>query len=733
MKKKLSTKLIPLLGGLAALILSQSSPALEYVESSYGLGIPQWEGGRTEIEMADLNLDGKVDLISIGDHGNPYIGTDEHGVMIYFGNGEGRFSLLQNGNFGYGGIAVGDVNGDGLPDIGYAMHHNYSSNDFGDQLIEVALGDGTGQNWTPWDDNLASAGETYGMFATDFGDVDNDGDLDLAATSFGSGNPLQVYLNDGDGTWTHSQAVTPGPNNNMHVFCGDINRDGNLDLVSSYQGASVFFGYGNGQFYNAEYNLPAGGTYGHNGLSLGDVDNDGGMDLAYTWNGGVQVWVFDEATTSWVGYSGSLPATGDYLMTQLWDMNADGFCDVAAAGGGRVTVWTGDGAGGWTGAATYVIENDPDCTFEAFRVGGDVDHSGFPDIVHLTEEGSWINAYNHLRFYKETSTPTALTILPLFPQGGELFKGGSVRFTNWISAVPAGAASTVLVELSTSGPAGPWSMMGQDLPDNGRLQWTIPPGITSSNCYLRYTVTSGAAISAATTPGAFTIMGSTPDVQVSLDPVDPPIVIPAIGGSFDYIIGLTNNEALPLGCSVWLDAILPDGSTYPIVNAPVTAPVGTITRTRTQNVPAIAPAGDYLYNAYVGIYPNTIWSSDSFAFSKSATQVGAEGPNGWWTDFTGFGEDASATAIPANFALLSSRPNPFNPSTTIRFELPEADLVKLQIFDLRGCLVGSLLDGWQAAGVHEITFNGADLPSGVYVCFLTAGELTASDKIVLLK
>jgi len=724
--------------------LASPAGAIEYVESSGGLGDPQWEGGRTEIEMADLNLDGNIDLISIGDHGSPYINTQEHGVMVYFGDGQGRWSVYMNGNFGYGGICVGDANNDGFPDVGYGMHHNYSSNDFGDQLIEVALGDGTGQNWTPWDDNLASQGESYGMFATDFGDVDNDGDLDIAATSFGAGNPLQIYLNNGDGTWTHSQAVTPGPNNGMHVFFGDINKDGNLDIATAYQSGTVFLGYGNGQFYNADYNLPPGGSLGHSGPSLGDVDNDGGMDLAFTSNGGVQVWVFDESSTQWVDYSGNLPASGSYYMSQLCDMNADGFCDVAAAGNGRVTIWTGDGAGNWTPAATYVIENDPDCDFEAFRVGGDVNHNGYPDIVHLTDEGGWISSYNHLRFYKETSTPILLSITPMFPKGGEVFKSGSVRFVDYLTALPDTVPTDVKIELSTTGASGPWAVVADDLPANGRYQWIVPDVETSSDCYLRLTVFHGWEFSDIITPAPFTILNGAPDIQVILDPVNPPIIIPAAGGSFDYVIGLINNESFPVGCSVWIDATLPDSSTYgPIVNAPVSAPVGTVTRTRTQNVPGSAPAGEYAYNAYVGIYPNTVWSSDSFSFTKSSADVGGERSISWRTDFDGFDEAIKGTEIPSDYALLSVYPNPFNPTTTIRFDLPVAGWVRLEVFDISGRRVNlsgsgttpttALVDGWRDAGMHEVAFDGSNLASGVYIYHLRAGEFTASGKMVLMK
>ncbi|MCK4818649.1 VCBS repeat-containing protein, partial [bacterium] len=165
----------------------------QFIESSSGLNNPDWDTGNTEIEFADLNQDGYVDIISIGDHGSPNINTNEHGVMVWFGDGAGTWSVEMNGNFGYGGIAVGDVNRDGLWDVGYGMHHDYSSTDFGDQLIETALGDGTGVNWTPWDDGLATNGEDYGMFATDFADINNDGYLDIGSLSFGSGNGFHIY------------------------------------------------------------------------------------------------------------------------------------------------------------------------------------------------------------------------------------------------------------------------------------------------------------------------------------------------------------------------------------------------------------------------------------------------------------------------------------------------------------------------------------------------------------
>ena len=83
-------------------------------------------------------------------------------------------------------------------------------------------------------------------------------------------------------------------------------------------------------------------------------------------------------------------------------------------------------------------------------------------------------------------------------------------------------------------------------------------------------------------------------------------------------------------------------------------------------------------------------------------------------------------------------PNPFNPTTTIRFDLPAASWVRLEVFDIAGRIVGArsprpYMEGWRHRGTHEVTFDGTGLPSGIYIYRLSAGEFTASGKMLLLK
>ncbi|MBU1652876.1 T9SS type A sorting domain-containing protein, partial [bacterium] len=75
----------------------------------------------------------------------------------------------------------------------------------------------------------------------------------------------------------------------------------------------------------------------------------------------------------------------------------------------------------------------------------------------------------------------------------------------------------------------------------------------------------------------------------------------------------------------------------------------------------------------------------------------------------------------------------FNPATSMRYDLPAAAHVMLQVFNLEGQLVTTLVDGVKEAGSHVAPFDGTGLASGIYLYALSAGDFKASGKMVLLK
>jgi photosystem II stability/assembly factor-like uncharacterized protein len=85
------------------------------------------------------------------------------------------------------------------------------------------------------------------------------------------------------------------------------------------------------------------------------------------------------------------------------------------------------------------------------------------------------------------------------------------------------------------------------------------------------------------------------------------------------------------------------------------------------------------------------------------------------------------------FRVYPNHPNPFNPATTIRYEIPSKIHVELKVFDMLGRQVAELVNEEQSAGEYNVLFNGSSLPSGVYIYSIQAGKHKESKKIMLIK
>ena len=95
-------------------------------------------------------------------------------------------------------------------------------------------------------------------------------------------------------------------------------------------------------------------------------------------------------------------------------------------------------------------------------------------------------------------------------------------------------------------------------------------------------------------------------------------------------------------------------------------------------------------------------------------------------------------AVPFGYALSQNYPNPFNPETTIRYDLPEAEMVRLFLYNLTGQRVRTLVDGERPAGTYSATWDGTDdtgrdVASGVYLCRMETEEYRAVRKLVLIR
>lgn len=87
----------------------------------------------------------------------------------------------------------------------------------------------------------------------------------------------------------------------------------------------------------------------------------------------------------------------------------------------------------------------------------------------------------------------------------------------------------------------------------------------------------------------------------------------------------------------------------------------------------------------------------------------------------------------SSFDLAQNYPNPFNPNTTIKYSIPSANKVTLKVYDVLGKEVASLVNDVKTAGTYEVNFDASKLASGMYIYSVTAGNYSASKKMMLLK
>ena len=91
------------------------------------------------------------------------------------------------------------------------------------------------------------------------------------------------------------------------------------------------------------------------------------------------------------------------------------------------------------------------------------------------------------------------------------------------------------------------------------------------------------------------------------------------------------------------------------------------------------------------------------------------------------------TKFPEEITLSQNYPNPFNPSTKIKFELPKPETVKIEVFNIIGQKIETLLNKPMPAGYHEVEFSGQNLSSGIYLYKIETGAWKDVKKMILLQ
>jgi hypothetical protein len=92
-----------------------------------------------------------------------------------------------------------------------------------------------------------------------------------------------------------------------------------------------------------------------------------------------------------------------------------------------------------------------------------------------------------------------------------------------------------------------------------------------------------------------------------------------------------------------------------------------------------------------------------------------------------------SNVVPSEFRVYDAYPNPFNPVTKVKFDVPKSSSVRIMIFDITGRQIDNIYNGNLSAGTFEYTWDANKFNSGVYIFRVISNDFTASKKLVLLK
>jgi len=362
-----------------------SAPPLFRPPLAVDSGLGTWES-----VVADLNGDGTPDLVVALPTGGE---TTNGRVSVLLGNGDGTFgeaTTYDSGGNEPRSVAVGDLNGDGAPDIAIANFCVWIAGQCSFTTVGVLLGrgDGTFEPAVPW--NLGG----NSTLSIAIADINGDGKNDLLApveAAFGFG--VAWLAGNGDGTFQAPRITVVGSVGLNAIAVADVNSDGLPDVVFagydfdaggvSHGVVGVLLGHGDGTFTlsSTQHTGGSGGGYVSGPFAVGDLNHDGMLDVA--------VANYPDNTTGVLLGNGDgsfrSSALHDSGARLAWseataDIDGDGNLDLLVANfEGSIGVLLGNGDGTFQTTQTYAVSGDAISV-----VATDVNGDSRPDLVVAT-------------------------------------------------------------------------------------------------------------------------------------------------------------------------------------------------------------------------------------------------------------------------------------------------------------------------------------------------------------
>jgi hypothetical protein len=752
-----------------------------FVDATSGTPLGNMSSGVSSV-WGDYDNDGDLDLYLANYQGwseNKLYRNDTGGVFT-----DVTADPLGNGLGGGQSVAWGDYDNDGDIDLHLAntthtkLFRNENSGFFTDATT-VPLEDtqwAAGTAWVDYDDDgdldlsvvddfqvKLFRNDENGVFASDsigntdecrsaaWGDYDNDGDLDVyVARSLDN----KLFRNDGGGIFTD---VTSGPLGDTGwakgVGWADYDNDGDLDLYLCNSNVSnrLFSNNGGGSFSDVTDGSLAFATVQSWDFAWGDYDNDGDLDI-YMGNGTSNRLLRNNLNNGshWlhvnlVGTASNRCAIGARVRAVAGGIHQNREISAGSGYHSQHSLTAEFGLGTATSVDTVEVKWPSGLTDVLTGVSIDtviaiVETPQYATINTVEDvpddQGGWLRIHFRRSTYDKTSETTnpittyaihrrvdnPALIAELVEQGepivrdGDTFHTASSAIQKTVPAKDAGVLARlddrhfrVVEGPDAAAPPGVWEVLGTVPARQEDNYIYLAPTVADSAETLTYSVYFIAAHT--TTPSVY--FDSPPDSGYSVDNIAP-AVPPAFFAAYNTGSGNT---------LTWDPVPDNDLQYYKIYRG-----------TTDDFTPA--PAN------LVDMTTSTTWNDPEYDGWQVYYKVSAVDHAGNEGDATASDPASGAEdkpAIPDRFALHQNVPNPFNPTTVIRYDVPAGGgHVTLRIYDVAGRLVRTLVDGVQEAGVKSLVWNGANnsgsrVSTGVYFYRLTAPGFEQTRKMVLIQ
>jgi len=570
---------------------------------------------------------------------------------------------------------------------------------------------------------LAGVGTGATSEGTASADFDNDGDIDIYVANDGSEDIL--YQNNGDGTFTDI-SVAAGISNSgasLGISFGDLDNDGWLDMFVVNAGNANVLYHNNGDGTFSDISASAGiedPTGEGQGTAFGDIDGDGDLDIFVTnFNLQNRLYRNEGNSNNWLNVNLHGQASNRFGIGVRVKVKSSGIWQTREVDGGSgfssqnsiplefglgvstivdsvVVYWSS----GLVSTLTQPTINGSITITEPLRtLDVQVDYMVSPELPITIISGSALNVKVHTT-NKGTADANNFNILALIDTNNVVIYSETVNvsslsgldtltvtFPDWIPPAEAVYNFTFINQLASDEYS-----INDTVKVKGEVLFEKPPTITT------------------TTP-----IDSTIEVSITFETIRARFSEIMDSSSFDSTSGIVSGSISgPIPGEI---IFRPGFNSLSIVRSPdFTYAFGeTVTVTLTAGVRSIL--GLSLDGNENGVEEGS--PTDDYTWSFTIEQP---------TSVDGHSDEKVTS-----YQLKQNYPNPFNPVTTINYQIPELSFVTLKVYDVLGSEVAILVNEEKPIGRYEVEFDGSELTSGIYFYKLQAGNFIETKKMILLK